>query len=181
MREIHRRPGEFPTQMANNPENVSIWLRHHVQSLVPLELIYSHLLTTHIANRNPHSSSSNYSYCCLNTLEICRLTSETDGEIIRLMSYVWWGQNPNFVNFYSKYMITKILRVFVVGIWLHFIHSLTLDISSLWPLLGMPPIILSQFWSRCNSFLIRYTQISYMGTRAWVDLSKWITLVYSYK
>ena len=30
VRGIHRRPGEFPTQMASNAENVSIWWRHHV-------------------------------------------------------------------------------------------------------------------------------------------------------
>ena len=31
-------PGEFPAQMASNPENASIWWRHHdvQESLIPL-------------------------------------------------------------------------------------------------------------------------------------------------
>ena len=30
VRGVHRRPGEFPAQMASNAEDVSIWWRHHV-------------------------------------------------------------------------------------------------------------------------------------------------------
>ena len=45
MRGIHRRPegnspetGEFPVQRASNAENVSIWLRHHVENRLELEI-----------------------------------------------------------------------------------------------------------------------------------------------